>query len=75
MTTLSTHKMNADRHHVNRFEATLLSIYSIQQLANSAAARLSVSASRDTVNSAASNAFAHRVVLDVSLWIKETLVD
>ena len=36
---------------------------------------VSVSVSRDTVHSAASNAFAHRVVLDVSIWIKETLVD
>jgi hypothetical protein len=45
--------------------------YFIQRFANSAAARLSVSVSRDTVHSAASNAFAHRVVLDVSLWIKE----
>ena len=67
--------MDPDRHRISRFGATVRQPLLLQQIANPAVARLSVQAPKDTVCVATSDAFAQRVVLNVSLPINGTLVD
>ena len=75
MTTLSTQRMDPDRHRIGRFGATVRQPLLLQQIANPAAARLLVQASKEPVCVATSDAFAQCVILNVSLSINETLID
>ena len=57
--------IDADRHRTSRFGATLRQPIPLQQIANPAAARLLVQASKEPVCVATSDGFAQCVVLNV----------